>query len=52
MLHLATTMKTLNRSMHGDDDNWKIIPENEDLASQYLFFYEMSLPLDLILIAQ
>ena len=44
---LATTMKTLNRSMHGDDDNWKIIPENEDLASQYLFFYEMSLPLGL-----
>ena len=34
-------------SMHGDDDNWKIIPENEDLASQYLFFYEMSLPLGL-----
>ena len=44
---LSTTMKSLNRSMHGDDDAWKVIPENEELASQYLFFYEMSLPLGL-----
>ena len=44
---LSTTMKTLNRSMHGDDDLWKVIPQDEELASQYLFFYEMSLPLGL-----
>ena len=44
---LAHTMKNLNRSMHGDDPEWEIIPESEELSSQYLFFYEMSLPMGL-----
>ena len=42
---LANNMKNLNKSMHGDDPEWKRIPENADLSAQYLFFYEMSLHL-------
>ena len=44
---LANNMKNLNKSMHGDDPEWKKIPENADLSAQYLFFYEMSLPMGL-----
>ena len=44
---LARTMKTLNESMHGDDVNWKVISYDQELSSQYLFFYEMSLPMGL-----
>ena len=44
---LAHTMKNLNKSMHGDDPEWETIPESEELSSQYLFFYEMSLPMGL-----
>tara|TARA_B100000131_G_scaffold39445_1_gene35685 strand:+ start:2781 stop:5081 length:2301 start_codon:yes stop_codon:yes gene_type:complete len=44
---LAHTMKNLNKSMHGDDPKWETIPESEELSSQYLFFYEMSLPMGL-----
>ena len=44
---LAHTMKNLNKSMHGDDPEWEAIPESEELSSQYLFFYEMSLPMGL-----
>ena len=44
---LANNMKNLNKSMHGDNLEWKRIPENADLSAQYLFFYEMSLPMGL-----
>ena len=44
---LAHTMKNLNKSMHGDKPEWKTIPEDQELSSQYLFFYEMSLPMGL-----
>tara|TARA_B100001057_G_scaffold329770_1_gene330151 strand:+ start:269 stop:2569 length:2301 start_codon:yes stop_codon:yes gene_type:complete len=44
---LANNMKSLNKSMHGDDTEWKKIPDNADLSAQYLFFYEMSLPMGL-----
>ena len=44
---LARTMKSLNKSMHGDDLEMKVIPEDQELSSQYLFFYEMSLPMGL-----
>ena len=44
---LANNMKNLNKSMHGDDPEWKKIPDNSDLSAQYLFFYEMSLPMGL-----
>ena len=37
-------MKRLNRSMDGDDDAYYRIPDDQELAAQYLLLYEMSLP--------
>jgi predicted RND superfamily exporter protein len=44
---ITTTMKRLNKSMHGDDESFYRIPEQRDLAAQYLLLYEMSLPFGL-----
>jgi len=44
---IADTMKRLNKNMHGDDESWYRIPEQGDLAAQYLLLYEMSLPFGL-----
>lgn len=41
---ISDTFKRLNRSMHGDDPSWYKLPEQRDLAAQYLLLYEMSLP--------
>ncbi|MCP4187332.1 MAG: MMPL family transporter [Gammaproteobacteria bacterium] len=41
---ISDTFKRLNRSMHGDDDAFYRLPEQRDLAAQYLLLYEMSLP--------
>ncbi len=38
------TLKRLNKNMHGDDPIWYKLPEKQDLAAQYLFLYELSLP--------
>jgi len=38
------TMRRLNRSMHGDESDWYKLPEENDLAAQYMLLYEMSLP--------
>ncbi len=37
-------IKRLNKNMHGDDETYYRIPEERDLAAQYLLLYEMSLP--------
>jgi len=37
-------MKKLNKSMNGDDPSFYRLPEQRDLAAQYLLMYEMSLP--------
>jgi uncharacterized protein len=37
-------MKRLNKNMHGDDEAYYKIPDDRDLAAQYLLLYEMSLP--------
>jgi len=37
-------LKRLNKNMHGDDEKWFTVPENKELAAQYLLLYEMSLP--------
>jgi len=37
-------IKRLNRNMHGDDAAYYRIPEDRELAAQYLLLYEMSLP--------
>ncbi len=40
----SEVMKRVNRSMHGDDENWYRVPESRELAAQYLLLYELSLP--------
>ena len=37
-------MQRLNRNMHNDDEQWYKLPDNRDLAAQYLLLYEFSLP--------
>jgi predicted RND superfamily exporter protein len=37
-------IKRLNKNMHGDAENWYALPEERDLAAQYLLLYELSLP--------
>ena len=44
---LTEVMRRLNRNMHGDDPTWHRIPDNRELAAQYLLLYEMSLPFGL-----
>ncbi len=41
---ITDTLKRLNRNMHGDDPAWYKLPDNQELAAQYLLLYEMSLP--------
>ncbi|MDF3075236.1 MAG: transporter [Alphaproteobacteria bacterium] len=41
---LADVMKRLNRAMNGDDPAFDRLPETRELAAQYLFLYELSLP--------
>ena len=36
--------KRLNKNMHGDDSDWYRIPNQRELAAQYLVLYELSLP--------
>ena len=40
-------MKRLNQNMHGDDPAWYRLPEERELAAQYLLLYEMNLPFGL-----
>ena len=41
---LTDTFKRLNQNMHDNDPAWYRLPEQQDLAAQYLLLYEMSLP--------
>jgi len=41
---ITDTFKRLNKNMHGDDPAYYSLPEQRDLAAQYLLLYEMSLP--------
>jgi len=41
---ISDTYKRLNKSMHADDQAWYKLPEQRELAAQYLLMYEMSLP--------
>ena len=41
---LSDTMKRLNKNLHGDDPAWYRLPDQRNLAAQYLLLYEMSLP--------
>ncbi|MEA2079231.1 MAG: MMPL family transporter [Pseudomonadota bacterium] len=47
VLHVNTLtdiMKRLNKNMHADDPDWYRLPDQRNLAAQYLLLYEMSLP--------
>ena len=44
---LADTIKRLNKNMHGDDPDFYRLPDNQELAAQYLLLYELSLPFGL-----
>ena len=44
---ITDTFRQLNMSMHGDDPSEYRLPESRELAAQYLFLYEMSLPFGL-----
>ncbi len=44
---ITDTMKRLNKNMHADDESYYRIPEDRNLAAQYLLLYEMSLPFGL-----
>jgi uncharacterized protein len=44
---ITDIMKRLNQNMHGDDPAWYRLPEQRDLAAQYLLLYEMNLPFGL-----
>ncbi len=47
VIHVHTitdTFKRLNKNMHGDDPAWYRLPDEREMAAQYLLLYEMSLP--------
>jgi predicted RND superfamily exporter protein len=47
VLHVNTLtdiMRRLNKNMHADDPDWYRLPDERELAAQYLLLYEMSLP--------
>jgi len=41
---LPNILRRLNRNLHGDDPVWERIPDDRELAAQYLLLFEMSLP--------
>lgn len=41
---LADVYKRLNKNMHADDERYYLLPQDRELAAQYLLLYEMSLP--------
>ena len=47
VISIADVMKRLNRNLHDDAVGSYTLPENSDLAAQYLFLYEISLPAEL-----
>ena len=44
---ITDTFKRLNKSMHADDPTWYKLPDERELAAQYLLLYELSLPFGL-----
>jgi len=41
---ITDIFKRLNKNLHGDDEQWYRLPQQRELAAQYLLLYEMSLP--------
>ncbi|WP_420933511.1 efflux RND transporter permease subunit [Alteromonas sp. A081] len=47
VLTFTDTLKRLNKNMNEDNEAFNVIPNDPELASQYLLLYEMSLPFGL-----
>lgn len=47
VMSVTDIFSRLNRNMHGNDPQWERLPEQRELAAQYLLLYEMSLPFGL-----
>jgi len=47
VISIVYIIKRLNKNMHGDNEAEYKLPENRELAAQYLLLYEMSLPFGL-----
>ena len=41
---ISDVIKRLNKNLHGDDPDFYTLPDDSDLAAQYLLLYEFSLP--------
>ena len=41
---ISSTFLRLNKNMHGDNQDYYTLPQEQELAAQYLLLYEMSLP--------
>ena len=41
---ISETYKRLNKNMHADEPAYYLLPDDKELAAQYLLLYEMSLP--------
>ena len=41
---IADIMKRLNKNLHDEDPDYYVLPDNPELAAQYLLLYEFSLP--------
>lgn len=48
----TNVMKRLNKNMNGDNEEFYTIPQNRELAAQYMLLYELSLPYGLDLTNQ
>ena len=44
---ITDILKRLNRSLNGDNPDYYTVPDESDLAAQYLLLYEFSLPIGL-----
>ena len=44
---ISDTIKRLNKAMNGDDESFYRIPENRELAAQFMLLYELSVPFGL-----
>ena len=44
---IADVVKRLNKNLNGDNPDYYKIPDNSDLAAQYILLYEFSLPVGL-----
>ena len=50
VVHVSTftdVLKRLNKNMHGDDPDFYRLPDDRELAAQFLLLYEISLPFGL-----